>query len=153
MEKTLEKPLDWREIKPVNPQGNQSWIFTGRTIAEAEAPILWPPDAKSRLIGKDPNAGKDWRQKEKGTTEDGMIRYYHQLNGHESEQTPGDSGGQRSLMCCCPRHHKESDMIYTNWTIVKTRWLESWVCSWGIVDRGQGGSLQVYRKRGETRTI
>ena len=153
MEKTLEKPLDWREIKPVNPQGNQSWIFTGRTIAEAEAPILWPPDAKSRLIGKDPNAGKDWRQKEKGTTEDGMIRYHHQLNGHESEQTPGDNGGQRSLTCCCPRRHKESDMTYTNWTIVKTRWLENWVCSWGIVDRGQGGSLQVYRKRGETRTI
>ena len=89
LEKTLENPLGWREIKAVNPQGNQSWICTGRTIAEAEAPILWPPDAKSQLIGKDPDAGKDWGQKEKGATEDGMIRYHHQLNGHEPEQTPG----------------------------------------------------------------
>ena len=89
LEKTLESPLDCKEIKPVNPKGNQPWIFTGRTDAESQTPILWPPDVKSRLIGKDPDAGKDWRQKEKGMTEDEMVGWHHQLNGHESEQTPG----------------------------------------------------------------
>ena len=86
----LESPLDSKEIRPVNPKGNQPWMFIGRT--DAEAPIPWPPDGKSKLIGKDPDAGKDWRQKEKGETEDEMIGW-HQLNGHEFEQTPGDSGG------------------------------------------------------------
>ena len=80
LEKTLESPLDCKEIKPVNPKGNQSWIFIGRTDAEAEAPVLWPPDAKNWLIGKDPGAGKDWRQEEKGTTEDEMVGWHHQLN-------------------------------------------------------------------------
>ena len=79
LEKTLESPLDCKEIKPVNPKGNQPWIFTGRTDAEAEAPILWPPDAKNWLIGKDPDAGKDWSQEEKGTTEDEMVRWHHHL--------------------------------------------------------------------------
>ena len=78
LEKTLESPLDCKEIQPVNPKGNQSWIFIGRTDAEAETPILWPPDAKNWLIGKDPDAGKDWRQ-EKGTTEDEMVRWHHRL--------------------------------------------------------------------------
>ena len=87
LEQTLESPLDSKEIKPVSPKGNQSWIFIGKTDAEAEA---WPPDEKSQLIGKDPDAGKGWRQKEKGGSEDGMIRQHHQLNGHESEQTLGD---------------------------------------------------------------
>ena len=85
LEKTLESPLDCKEIKPVNPKGNQSWIFIGRTDAEAETPILWPPDAKNWLIRKDPDAGKDWRQEEKGMTEDEMVEWHHQLNGYEFE--------------------------------------------------------------------
>ena len=85
LEKTLESPLDSKDIKPVNPKGNQSWIFIGRTDAEAEAPIVWPPDAKSWLIWKDPDAEKDWRQEEKGTTEDEMVGWHHRLNGHEFE--------------------------------------------------------------------
>ena len=93
LEKFLESPLDSKEIQPVNPKGNQSWICIGRTDAEAEAPILWPPDAKSWLTGKYPDAGKDWRQEEKGSIEDGMVGWYHQLNGREFEQTPGDSEG------------------------------------------------------------
>ena len=91
LEKTLENPLDFKEIKPVNPKGNQSWIFTGRTDAEAEAPILWPPDVKSRLTGRDPDAGKDWRQEEKGTKEDEMVGWHHWLNGDEFEQALGDA--------------------------------------------------------------
>ena len=98
-EKTLESSLDYKEIQPVDPKGNQLWIFPGRTDAEAEALIFWPPDVKSWLIGKDPDAGKDWRQKEKGMAEDDMVRYNHQFNEHEFEQTPGDSGGQRNLPC------------------------------------------------------
>ena len=81
-------PLDFREIKPVNPKGNQSWIFIGRTDAEAEAPVLWPPDAKNWLIEKDPDAGKDWRQEEKGMIDDEMVGWHHWLNGHEFEQAP-----------------------------------------------------------------
>ena len=102
LEKTLESPLDSKEIKPVSPKGNQHTIFTGRTDAEAKAPILWPPDVKSWLTGKDPDAGKDWRQKEKGTTEDEMVGWHHWLNGHEFEQAPGDGKGQGSLVCCSP---------------------------------------------------
>ena len=93
LKKTLESPLDCKEIKPVNPKGNQPWIFIGRTDAEAEAPILWPLKAKSWLIGKDPDSGKDWGQEEKGATEDEVVGWHHQVNGHESEQTPGDSEG------------------------------------------------------------
>ena len=85
LEKTFESPLNCKEIKPVNPKGNQSWLFTGRTDAEAETPILWPPDAKNWLIGKDPDAGKDWRQEEKGMTEDEMVGRHHQLDGQEFE--------------------------------------------------------------------
>ena len=110
LEKTLESPLDCREIKPVSPNRNQSWIFIGRTDAEAEAPIVWPPDAKSWLIGKDPDAGKDWRQEEKRKTEDEMVGWHHRLNGHEFEQAPVDSEGEGSLVCCSPWGHKESDM-------------------------------------------
>ena len=110
LEKTLESPLDCKEIKPVNPKGNQPWIFIGRTDAEAEAPILWPPDAKSQLIGKDPDAGKDWGQEEvKRVTENEMVRWHHKLSGHEFEQTPGDSEGQGRLVCCSPWGCKESD--------------------------------------------
>ena len=86
LEKSLESPLDCKDIKPVNPKGNQCWIVIGRTDAKAEAPILWPPDAKSRLIRKDPDAGKDWRQEEKGTTEDEMVGWHHRPDGHEFEQ-------------------------------------------------------------------
>ena len=85
LEKTPESPLDCKEIKPVHPKENQSWIFFGRTDAEAETPILWPPDAKNWLTGKDPDAGRDWRQEEKGMTEDEMIRWHHRLNRHEFE--------------------------------------------------------------------
>ena len=93
LEKTLESPLDWKEIKAVHPKGNQSWIFIGRTDAEGEAPIFWPPDVKSWLTGKDPDAGKDWRQEGKGTAEDEMVGWHHRLNGHEFEPTLGDSEG------------------------------------------------------------
>ena len=97
LEKTLESPLDCKEIQPVHPKGNQSWIFIGRTDTEAETPILWPPDAKNWLTGKDPDVGKDWRQEEKGTTEDEIVWRHHRLDGHEFEQAPGDGEGQGSL--------------------------------------------------------
>ena len=116
LEKTLESSLDCKEIKPVNPKGNQPWIFTGRTVAETEASILWPPDEKSWLIGKDSDAGKDWRQGEKGMLEDETIGWHHQLNAPEFEQTLGDSEGQKRLECCSPWGHKESDMTeWLNW--------------------------------------
>ena len=100
LEKTLESPLDCKEIQPVHPKGNQSWIFIGRIDVEAEAPILWPPDAKSWLIRKDPLAGKNWRWKEKGTTEDKIIGWHHQLNGHQFEQVLVVGDGQGGLVCC-----------------------------------------------------
>ena len=108
LEVTLESPLDHKEIKPVNPKGNQSWIFIGRTDAEAEAeaPKIWPPDVKNWLSGKDPDAGKAWRQ-EKGTTEDEMVGWHYWLNGHEFEPTLGE--GQGSLACCSPWGCKELD--------------------------------------------
>ena len=109
LEKTLESPLDCKEIQPVHPKGNQPWIFIGRT--DAEAPILWPPDAKSQLIVKAPDAGKDWGQEEKGTTEDEMVGWHHWLNGRESEQILRDSEGRGNLACCSPWGRKESDMI------------------------------------------
>ena len=112
LQKTHESPLD-SKIKPVNPKGNQPWIFIGRTDAEAEALILWPPDVKSQLTGKDPDAGKDWGQ-EKRATEVKMVGWHHWLNRHEFEQTPGGSEGHRSLACCSPWGHKDSDM--TEWT-------------------------------------
>ena len=105
----LESPLDCKDIKPVNPKGNQSWIFIGRTDAEAEAQMLWPPDVKNWLIGKEPDAGKDWRQEEKRETEDEIIRWHHWLRGHEFEQVPGVSDGQDTLACCSPLDHKVLD--------------------------------------------
>ena len=107
LDKTLESPLDSKEIKPVNPTGNQPWIFIGRTDAEAEAPILWPPNMKRWLMGKDPDAGKNWGQEKKGATEDEMVACWH--NGYELEQALGQSGGQRSLACCSPGGCKESN--------------------------------------------
>ena len=108
LEKTLESPLDSQtnEIKPVNPEGNQSWIFIGRTDAEAEVPILWPPDVENWLIGKDPDAGKDWGKQEKWVTADEMVGW-HRPQWHEFGQTPGDSEGQGGPACCSPRGHKE----------------------------------------------
>ena len=107
LEKTLESPLDCKEIQPVNPKRNQSWIFIGKTDAEAESPILWPPDVESWVTGKDPDAGKDWRQ-EKGMTEDEMVRRHHWL-AHKFEQALGVGDGQGSLACCSPWGCKESD--------------------------------------------
>ena len=107
-----------RSITPtVNPKGNHSWIFIGKTDAEAEAPVLWPPDEKNWLIGKDPDAGKDWRREKKGTTEDEMVGWHHWLNGHGFEQALGVGVGQRGLVCCSPWGHKESDRSkWLNWT-------------------------------------
>ena len=117
LEKTLESPLDCKDIKPVHPKGNQSWIFIGRTDAEARTPILWPPEAKNWFLGKDPDAGKDWRQEEKGMTEDEMVGWHHWLDGHEFEQTPGVGDGQGSLACCRAGGCIESDTTeQLNWT-------------------------------------
>ena len=113
LEKALESPLDCKEIQPVNLKGNQPWIFIGRTGAKDETPILWPLNAKSWLIGKDTDAGKDGRQEEKGMTDDNMVGWHHRLNGHESEQDLGDGEGQGGLECCSPWGCKESDM--TEW--------------------------------------
>ena len=116
LEKTLESPLDCKEIKPVNSKGNLSWIFFGRTDAEAETPILWPPDTKNLLTGKDLDAGKDGRQEEKGMTEDEMGGWHHWLDGHEFEQALGVGDGQGSLVCCSPWCCKESDTTeWLNW--------------------------------------
>ena len=115
--KTLGSPLDCKEIQPVHPKGDQAWVFIGRTDVEAETPILWPPDAKSWLIGKDLDAGKNWGQKEKGTREDEMVGWHHRLNGHGFEQTPGVGNGQGGLVRCGSWGRKESDMTQQlNWT-------------------------------------
>ena len=117
LEKTLESHLECKEIKLVNPKGNQSWIFTGRT--DTEAPILWPPDEKNWLIRKDPDARKDWRKEEKGTTEDKMVRWHARLNEHEFEQTPGVGDGQGSLACCSPWSCKIRHNWANEWTGIK----------------------------------
>ena len=117
LEKILESLWDCKEIRPVHPKGNQSWIFFGRTDAEAEAPILWPPDGKNWLIRKDPDSGKDWRQEEKWAAGDEMVGWHHRLNRHEFGQALGVSDGQGGLVCCSPWVHKESDMTERlNWT-------------------------------------
>ena len=122
LEKTLESPLDCKEIQPVNPKGNQSWIFTGRTDAKAETPILWPINAKNWLIRKDPDAGKDWRQEEKRVTEDDMVAWHHRLNGDEFEQAPGVGEGQGSLAYCSPWGCRVGHNWVTelNWTPLET---------------------------------
>ena len=128
LEKTPECPLDCKEIQPVNPKGNQPWIFIGRTETEAEAPILWPPDVKNWLIGKDPDAGRDWRQEEKGMTEDEMAGWHHRLD-------PGVGDGQGGLACCSPWGRKESDTTeWLNWTELRDSkeavmvLLKNWFC-------------------------
>ena len=120
LEKTLESPLDSKQIKSGDPEENQPWLFPGRTDGEAEAPILWPPDVENWPIGKDPDAGKDWGQKEKGETEDEMVGWHHWLSGHEFEQTLGDSGRERSLACCSPLGLKELGM--TLWLNGNNKW-------------------------------
>ena len=125
LEKTLSSPLDCKEIQPVHPkEDHQSWVFTGRTDIEAETPILWPLDAKSWLIGKDYDAGKDWGQEEKGMTEDEMVGWHHQLDGHGFGWTPGVGDGQGGLACCDSWGRKESDMSgWLNWTwLLRTLW-------------------------------
>ena len=122
LEKTLQSPLNCKEIQPVHPKGNQSWIFIGRTDAEAEGPVFWPPDVKNWLIWKEPVAGKDWRWEEKGTTEDEMVGWHHWLNGHEFEQALGVGDGQGILACCSPWGCKESDTTeWLNWTDQNTK--------------------------------
>ena len=120
LKKPPERPLNCMEIKLDNPKGTQSWIFIGRTEAEAQAPILWPPYAKSWFIGKDPDAGKDRKQKKKGMVEDRMVGWHHQLNGHEFQQAPEVGEGQGSLGCCSPWGRKESH------TTEQLNWAENW---------------------------
>ena len=121
LEKTLESPLDCKEIQPVHSEGDQPWDFFGRTDTETEAPILWLPDVMNWLTGKDPDAGKDWRQEEKGTTEDEMVGWHHRLDGHEFEQVPGAGVGQGSLACCSPWSRKELETTeQLNWTELRT---------------------------------
>ena len=122
LEKTLESPLDCKEIQPVHPKGDQSWIFIGRTDAEAKTPILWLPDAKTWLIGKDPDSDKDWRREEKGMTEYEMVGWHHQLDGHEFEQAQGVVDGQGSLMCCV--QSMWSQRIEHNWA-TELNWLNN----------------------------
>ena len=141
LEKTLESPLDCKEIKPVNPKGNQSLIFIGRTDVEAEIPTLWPPDVKNWLIRKDPDAGQDWRQGEKGMTEDEMVGWHHQFDGHKFEQTPEVGDGQGNLPCYSPWGCKESDMTeWLNWTKLLLWW-------WSY-ERGQLSRLSQWTNHG-----
>ena len=124
--KTLENPLDFKKIKPVHPKGNRSWIFIGRTDAEAETLILWPPDSKNWLTGKDPDAGKEWKQEEKGMTEDEMIGWHQWLDRHEFEQALGVGDEQGSLECCSTWGHKELNT---------TEWLNWTSCCWPLKQR------------------
>ena len=128
LEKTLESPLDCKEIQPVHPKGDQSWVFVGRTDFEAETPILWSPDTKSWHIGKDPDAGRDWRQEEKRTTEDEMAGWHHRLDGHEFGWPAGVSDGQEGLACCGSWGHKESDTTeWLSWTELNSFMVWLWI--------------------------
>ena len=130
LEKTLESPLDCKEIQPVHSKGEQPWVFLGRNEAKAETPVLWPPHVKSWLIGKDSDAGRDWEQEEKGTTDNEMAGWHHWLDGREFEWTPGDGNGQGGLACCNSWGLKESDTTERlNWTdnVIRTNFL-----TWGM---------------------
>ena len=118
LKKTLVSPLDCKEIQQVHPKGNQSWVFIGRTDAEAETPVLWPPHVKCWLIGKDPDAGRDWGQEEKGTTEDEMAGWHHRLDGREFEWTPAVGDGQGGLACCNSWGRKSQTRL-SDWTELK----------------------------------
>ena len=146
LEKTLESPLDSKEIQPVHPKGNQSWVFIGRTDIEAETPIFWPPDAKSWVIWKDPDAGRDWGQEEKGTTEDEMVGWHHRLNEHEFGWTLGVGDGQGGLACCSSWGRKESnttEQLSNNSSsslagvLDQTAGYRSWECSFHLWDPRQ----------------
>ena len=143
LEKTLESPLDCKEIKPVNPKGNQSWIFIGRT--DPETPKFWPPDAKSWLFGKHRGAVKDWRQEEKGTAEDEMVRWHHWLDGHEFEQALGVGDGQGSLECCSPWSHRVRHDWATepSWVVILGSGTES-ACSFGFLP---GENIRVHNQK------
>ena len=141
LEKTPERPLECKEFKKVHPKVNQSWIFIGRMDAEAEIPVLWPSDVKNWLICKDPDAGQDWRQEEKGTTEDEMVGWHHWLNEHEFEQALGAGDGQGSLACCSLWGHKESD---------KTEWLNNNIT---VIDTTLTYSLFNNKPRGLNHTL
>ena len=126
LEKTLESPLDCKEIQPVHSKGDQSWVFIGRTDAETETPTLWPPNIKNWLIGKDPDAGKDWRQEESGTTEGEMVGWHHWLNVGEFEQASGVGDGQGSLACCSPCGCKGLDTFeWLNWMKLKDHFIQT----------------------------
>ena len=134
LEKTLESPLDCREIQPVHCEGDQPWDFFGRNDATAETPVLWPPHAKSWLIGKDSDAGRDWGQEAKGTTEDEMAGWHHWLDGHESEWTPGVGDGQGGLVCCGSWGPKKSWTQLSNWTELIFSYKENYFSRlWGSV--------------------
>ena len=146
LEKTLESPLDCKEIQPVHPK-DQSWMFIGRTDAEAETPVLWLPHVKSWLIGKDSDAGRDWGQEEKGTTEDETARWHHRLDRHESEWTPGVGDRQGGLACCDSWGRKELDTTeWLNWTELILEWVampssrgSSWPGDWTCISCIAGG--------------
>ena len=136
LEKTLESPLDRKEIQPVHPKGDRSWVFIGRPDVEAETPILWPPDVKNWLTGKVPDSGKHWGQEKKGTAEDEMAAWHYWLNGREFEWTPGVGDGQGGLVCCDSWGHRESDTTEgLNWTELIGKWMTQvisdvpWLCS------------------------
>ena len=139
LEKTLEIPLDCKDIQPVHLKGDQSWVFIARTDVEAETPILWPPDAKSWLIWKDPDVWKDWRWEEKGTIEDEMVWWHHWLNEHEFGWTPGVGDGQGGLVCCSPWGCKESDTTERlNWltdTIYEYMYIISFILTTVLQDK------------------
>ena len=140
-EKTLESPLDCKEIQPVHPKGDQAWVFTGRTDAKAETPVLWTPAEKSWLIWKDPDAGKDWGQEKKGMTEDEMVRWHHRLNGREFGWTLGVGDGQGGLECCTSWGHKELDTTeWLNWTELQ---LKQWTLEW----KGGNRFFRVCKKK------
>ena len=140
-EKTLDIPLDCKEIQQVHVKGDQSWVFIGRTDALAETPILWPPHEKHWLIGKDSNAGEDWGQEEKGRTEDEMAGWHHQLDGHEFEWTPGVGNGQGSLACHDSWGRKESD------TTERLNWTELILCDIIIQENTQNKDILIQRSR------
>jgi len=135
LEKTLESPLDCKEIQPVHSEGDQPWDFFGRNDAKAETPVLWPPHVKSWLIGKDSAAGRDWGQEEKGTTEDEMVGWHHWLDGRESGWSPGVGDGQGGLACCDSQGRKESDTTeWLNWTELSRTRLSDWTeLNWGLL--------------------
>ena len=150
LEKTLESPLDCKEIQPVHPKGDQSWVFVGRNDAKAETPLLWPPHVKSWLIGKDSDAGRDWGQEEKGTTEDEIAGWHHRLNGCEFEWTLGVGNGQGGLACCNSWGGKESDM--TEWRTELNWRLNCWATlislGWSLLSKEQRANPSSWSRCG-----